>query len=97
MGEYPWGRAGRIGFNRRLDVRRLASVLRGFLELVERNDMFRTALRDGFNFLCKHDCSSFGVRGAAAITPCHSREHAGSVVRKGLCGVMLGNEALRFC
>ncbi len=43
------GDAGGIGLNRRLAVRRLAGILRRFLELVERNETFGPALDDGFN------------------------------------------------
>ncbi len=63
------GDAGRIGFNRRFAVRRLARVLWGLLELVERNETLGPALRDGFDFLGRHDRSPFRAWGASAPAP----------------------------
>ena len=50
---------GRISLNRRLAVRRLAGILRGLLELVERNEALGPARRDDFDILGRHDQSPF--------------------------------------
>jgi len=49
------GDARRIGLDRRLAVRHLAGILRGLLELVERNENLGPALDDGFKGFFRHD------------------------------------------
>jgi len=67
------GDAGRIGLNRCLAVRRLAAIVWGFLEFVERNENLGAALRNDFNGLGRHDESPFWVQAQLArLRPCPS-------------------------
>src|SRR5882672_10705169 len=71
------GDAGSVGLDGRLAVRRLAGILRGLLELVERNETLGSALDNGFNMLGRHDHSPFRawVQSApCACTPARRRD-----------------------
>src|SRR5258705_152298 len=71
------GDAGSVGLDGRLAVRRLAGILRGLLELVERNETLGSALDNGFNMLGRHDHSPFKawVQSAPrACTPARRRD-----------------------
>ena len=78
------GDTGRIGLNRRLAVRRLAGILRGLLELVERYETLGPALCDDCDILGRHDHSPFRawVQSAPrACTPARRRDRGSK--RKG--------------